>query len=106
MMFNFHLCLTVLLLTMFGSVFCVRSLERLRDNIYRAKLTGASPLLADHLLGDVAEYCESKQKSKESADAKLTAEKLSKGGINSRNAIMSAEKEMSEIGPFLGFNGS
>ncbi|XP_074595799.1 uncharacterized protein LOC141850937 isoform X2 [Brevipalpus obovatus] len=53
MMFDRHLCLTVLLFTLFGASFCLRSYEKLEKALSEANSNSG---LAD-VLKDVVEFC-------------------------------------------------
>ncbi|XP_074595067.1 uncharacterized protein LOC141850362 [Brevipalpus obovatus] len=91
MIFNFRLCLIVLLFTMFGAVFCVRSSEGLRNKLSMANLRSPSASSLAGLLGDVAEYCKSKEKSQESDHLEFTVERLKNGELYNDEAIEIAQ---------------
>ncbi|XP_074597367.1 uncharacterized protein LOC141852310 [Brevipalpus obovatus] len=72
MMSNRHLCLTVLLFTLFGGSFCLRSHEQLESALSNAK--SKSDLAAVML--EVAEYCRMKKSRQEAGRVESTRERL------------------------------
>ncbi|XP_074594780.1 uncharacterized protein LOC141850137 [Brevipalpus obovatus] len=75
MMFNRHLCLTVLLFTLFGASFCARTRKELRSAL-------SSPQSNSDMAGimqDVAKYCEKNGNSREAGNAEFMAKQFLSG---------------------------
>ncbi|XP_074596072.1 uncharacterized protein LOC141851252 [Brevipalpus obovatus] len=104
MMSSRHLCLTVLLFTLFGAIFCARSVEQLSRALVLTQLADKSDSALAGIMYEVAELCEINGNSGEADNVKFQANKLMSGDWDYADAVKGARYAL-RICPLLGDDG-